>query len=179
MLPITLFCASRTGREETPSLFMSSRAAAKGLSPLHVRLATVPRSTSDAYLIARTVFEPRLKSLINCGYSWFTAGKLDRFSQKNRTNLNCVSMPITLEVPSSATSTLCTPLPNTSMALDRSVVSSSVISGSFLPPTSFTSLSGMGLPSLPFFASSSNEAISPSSGCARPTTRSRYAFRSL
>jgi hypothetical protein len=34
MLPITLCCASRTGRDETPSLFISSRAAAKGLSPL-------------------------------------------------------------------------------------------------------------------------------------------------
>lgn len=36
ILPITLFCASRTGRDETPSLFISSRAAAKGLSPLFV-----------------------------------------------------------------------------------------------------------------------------------------------
>jgi hypothetical protein len=57
--------------------------------------------------------------------------------------------------------------------LDKSVVSSRVIKGSFLPPTSFTSLSGIGFPSLPFFASSSNDAMSPSSGCARPTTRRR------
>jgi hypothetical protein len=34
MLPMTLFWASRTGSEDTPSLFMSSRAAARGLSPL-------------------------------------------------------------------------------------------------------------------------------------------------
>jgi hypothetical protein len=31
---MTLFCASKTGRDETPSLFMSSRAVARGLSPL-------------------------------------------------------------------------------------------------------------------------------------------------
>lgn len=34
MLPMTLFCASKTGSDDTPSLFMSSRAAARGLSPL-------------------------------------------------------------------------------------------------------------------------------------------------
>ena len=36
MLPMTLFCASRTGRDDTPSLCMSSRAVAKGLSPLFI-----------------------------------------------------------------------------------------------------------------------------------------------
>lgn len=35
MLPMTLFWVSRTGSEDTPSLFMSSRAAARDLSPLH------------------------------------------------------------------------------------------------------------------------------------------------
>lgn len=35
ILPMTLFWASRTGSEDTPSLFMSSRALARGLSPLH------------------------------------------------------------------------------------------------------------------------------------------------
>ena len=36
ILPMTLFCASKTGIEDTPSLCMSSRAVARGLSPLCV-----------------------------------------------------------------------------------------------------------------------------------------------
>lgn len=173
MLPITLFCVSRTGMEETPSLCMSSRAVAKGLSPLVTVVSrVVPYQRACTHLMARTCFCPMFKSLSSWGYSWSTSGKLALFSQKNETIRNCVSTPTTSVVPSFATSTLCTPLPNTSMALVRSAVWGSVISGSFLP-RSFTSLSGMGLPSRPFSASSSKDATSCSSGCARPTTRSR------
>jgi hypothetical protein len=178
MLPMTLFCASRTGSEDTPSLFMSSRAVARGLSPLDGRSARFFAHQLHTYLMAKTLLEPISRSLISCGYSWSTTGKLCRFSQKNETRRNCVSTPTTSVVPSFTTKILCTPLPKTSIALVKSTVSDSVMSGSFLP-RSLTSLSGIALPSLPFFASSSKEATSSSSGWASPTTRSRYAFRSL
>lgn len=146
-----------------PSLFINSSAVARGLSPL----------------MARTFLEPIPRSLMRWGYSWSTSGKLCLFSQKKVTSRSCVRMPTTSVVPSFATRTRCTPLPKTSMAFVRSAVSDSVISGSFLLPTSLTSLSGIGFPSRPFLASSSKEATSSSSGCARPTTRRRYALRSL
>jgi hypothetical protein len=34
IFPMTLFCASRTGNEDMPSLFIISSAVARGLSPL-------------------------------------------------------------------------------------------------------------------------------------------------
>lgn len=64
------------------------------------------------------------------------------------------------------------PLPKISTALVRLAVCGSVIKGSFFP-RSLTSLSGIGLPSLPFCASSLKEDISEASGRARPTTSRR------
>lgn len=53
-----------------PSLFMSSRAVARGLSPLcHVISTAVCRVPLVAYLIATTEGVPIFRSLISCGYS--------------------------------------------------------------------------------------------------------------
>lgn len=70
MFPITLFCASRTGKEVTLSLFMSSRAAARGLSPLFTKSVLSSHFMQDVtYLMAMTECDPRFKSLISDGYN--------------------------------------------------------------------------------------------------------------
>ena len=68
MLPMTLFWLSRTGSEVMPSLFMSSRASVRGLSPLSRRISSQFFQLSQfgpAYLIAKTEWEPMFRSLIN------------------------------------------------------------------------------------------------------------------
>lgn len=59
---MTLFCVSRTGIEDTPSLCMSSRAVAKGLSPLSA-VSLVPGVSKQYSLDGQNLLLPYIQVL--------------------------------------------------------------------------------------------------------------------